>query len=189
MIQFSIHEVQHKVKEKNMPRPEIGQYMKTDDVIANWKAWHWTGLYLWLKPHVESLNKDQCRMLDDLRNVEHFVYIREAKRYYDSDYWKALRKRMTSAYPCIACGSTENLHLHHLHYNAIYEEDKNSIAVLCSRCHILVHPFQSMASRKDTEIRRTMELPRGKETYKNTVDGKQVYDLTVAKLLSKGEKS
>lgn len=167
-----------------MPEKWIGEIMSTKQVMDNWRNWGWLGLYTWLLPHYESLSEGEKLMLDELRNVEHFTYIRNPRRYYESDYWASLRKRMMAEATCWVCETSQSLHLHHRHYNSIYREDENSVVVLCSKCHILVHPFGSMADRKDDKIKDALELSTNKEVKKR--EG-ELYDLTVSRILSNKE--
>jgi 5-methylcytosine-specific restriction endonuclease McrA len=64
------------------------------------------------------------------RKAAHRVYLRSAE-------WKS---RRTSALDragdrCMDCGSTSNLHVHHLTYKRWHDERPDDLRVLCRRCH------------------------------------------------------
>lgn len=165
-----------------MCRPWIGQYMTTADVMWNYRHWGWVGLHQWLKPHVAVLTDYQLAKLDTLRNVERFVFLIDAKRYYDSDYWKELREHMLTNAICVVCGTIDDLQLHHLHYNAIYRETGESVVPLCKKCHILVHPFNSWGDYIEGKKKKEYALDGHIERCTRTDN--PLYDITVAGILA-----
>jgi 5-methylcytosine-specific restriction endonuclease McrA len=40
---------------------------------------------------------------------------------------------------CERCPSKYNLHVHHLHYNNIFNEEPEDLIILCNKCHSLEH--------------------------------------------------
>jgi 5-methylcytosine-specific restriction endonuclease McrA len=45
-------------------------------------------------------------------------------------------------FKCLSCAETNNLHVHHLHYESgllIWEYDSESLVTLCERCHTIIH--------------------------------------------------
>lgn len=60
--------------------------------------------------------------------------------YLKSDDWLTKRylKRLR-ANRCGICGSTDNLHVHHLNYKNLVDVDMSDLRVLCKRCHFLAH--------------------------------------------------
>ena len=65
----------------------------------------------------------------------------EYKKYISSPEWRKKRviilKRDNNM--CVMCGSKENLNVHHLTYERLYEEDNDDLVTLCSKCHKDIH--------------------------------------------------
>lgn len=66
------------------------------------------------------------------------------KAYYDyiSDPWWARRRARNVADECAACGSTNNLHVHHRTYKHVGFERPWELVTLCSSCHASLHHYQ-----------------------------------------------
>lgn len=63
------------------------------------------------------------------------------KEYLQSDAWKAKRKAVLirDQLRCQLCGHEKNLHVHHVTYDRIYNEDLEDLITLCSDCHGGLH--------------------------------------------------
>lgn len=62
--------------------------------------------------------------------------------YVRSEEWakKAEQRRAIDGHKCAMCGSTERLHVHHLHYRTLRNEDvEKDLITLCEACHRDVH--------------------------------------------------
>lgn len=62
-------------------------------------------------------------------------------KYLKSKGWKTKSSRLKKLYgnKCCNCGSSSNLHTHHLTYENIYNEPYKDLRPLCSICHDLWH--------------------------------------------------
>ena len=58
-------------------------------------------------------------------------------RYLCLAHWKLIRAKKLIAVGerCELCGSTKNLHVHHLSYENIFQEELEDLQVLCCACH------------------------------------------------------
>ena len=76
---------------------------------------------------------------------------RQWKSHYDnvylpSNHWKKKREEALEFYgrKCQACGSTESLQVHHLHYKSLHRENvETDLEVLCADCHKFEHNIVS----------------------------------------------
>jgi hypothetical protein len=70
-------------------------------------------------------------------NIETFDY----KDYLKSDYWKYIKREVheRDGYKCRQCNSEDNLCVHHLKYDNLYNEDLNYLITLCKKCHYKLH--------------------------------------------------
>jgi 5-methylcytosine-specific restriction endonuclease McrA len=66
---------------------------------------------------------------------------RKYERYLRSPEWIEKRDRFRAAFgnKCVVCGSTEDLHIHHLNYDCIGNETINDVVCLCKGCHRSAH--------------------------------------------------
>jgi 5-methylcytosine-specific restriction endonuclease McrA len=61
-------------------------------------------------------------------------------KYIQSKEWKEKRNFIVGKYKkCSCCGSEENLHVHHLSYENLGNENESDLLLLCKKCHGLVH--------------------------------------------------
>lgn len=79
------------------------------------------------------------------------------REYQKSAAWKELREGMLkdAQYQCTECGSGGRLHVHHLTYARMGNEQKSDLQVLCEPCHQKKHPG------------KRIRLPRRKKTQEN----------------------
>lgn len=63
------------------------------------------------------------------------------QKYLNSKEWKKKRDKFKELKggKCEVCGSTENLHVHHLNYDCLGKETINDLACLCKGCHLSAH--------------------------------------------------
>jgi len=58
----------------------------------------------------------------------------------ESEAWQESRRMFLKLMPaCVACGSSQELHVHHLSYDYFGSESSGDCVVLCLRCHACVH--------------------------------------------------
>lgn len=62
----------------------------------------------------------------------------EYRAYLGSPEWDAVRKQHRQP-RCAACGSSDKLHVHHLHYRTLKHEQARDLVTLCDLCHGIVH--------------------------------------------------
>ena len=71
----------------------------------------------------------------------------EYQEYLKSKEWQETRRRVFKeyGYRCDQCGSTKNLHIHHITYENLGEEGISDLVPLCAECHKrLHHPNESI---------------------------------------------
>lgn len=63
------------------------------------------------------------------------------REYLQSEAWKAKRKAalIRDGLRCQLCGHEKNLHVHHITYDRIYDEDLDDLITLCNECHSRLH--------------------------------------------------
>lgn len=61
--------------------------------------------------------------------------------YLQSDHWRGVRKMVLAHwnYTCVVCMSSENLEVHHRHYNTLKAESLTDCIPLCRVCHMAAH--------------------------------------------------
>lgn len=74
-------------------------------------------------------------------------------KYLASPHWKVFRLDAIKHYgnQCNLCSASENLVVHHKHYETLYDEAYEDVEVLCSRCHKL-REYNSAFVLVDCEI-------------------------------------
>lgn len=77
------------------------------------------------------------RKIIDSNGVTHNEY----KKYLKSEHWKDKRKEFKGDYirVCVICGTNENIHLHHMTYKNVGNENLNELCYLCEECHNNIH--------------------------------------------------
>ena len=71
----------------------------------------------------------------------------EYKQYLNSPHWQKIRQAVFKEYGhrCDHCGSSKNLHIHHITYEHLGEEEISDLVPLCEDCHKRLHnPFDSI---------------------------------------------
>lgn len=65
----------------------------------------------------------------------------EYQAYLNSPRWQALRQKVFKeyGYRCDQCGSSKNLHVHHITYENLGEENISDLVPLCEDCHKKLH--------------------------------------------------
>lgn len=87
----------------------------------------------------------------------------DATRKAYSDYmsdpgWRARRGRLVKD-ECLACGETEDLHLHHVTYEHVGRERPWELVTLCASCHASVH-WQARKNPSQSLRTATMQYVR-----------------------------
>ena len=80
-----------------------------------------------------------------------FMSAKDKQLYMRSDQWKSLKSQVLTIQnnQCKLCGSSYDLHLHHLTYERLGDEKMSDLAVLCSQCHQLQHDHYGMDRTTD----------------------------------------
>ena len=71
----------------------------------------------------------------------------EYQAYLKSKHWQDIRHKVFQeyGYRCDQCGSSKNLHIHHITYEHLGEEKISDLVPLCEDCHKRLHnPFDSI---------------------------------------------
>lgn len=70
----------------------------------------------------------------------------EYREYLQSYEWEVKRENRLEIdeYECQKCGSTTNLHVHHLTYENIFEENMEDLLTLCADCHKEEHLIEEV---------------------------------------------
>jgi 5-methylcytosine-specific restriction endonuclease McrA len=76
-----------------------------------------------------------------------FVY----EVYLDSNPWRKLRALVIARDGgCLACGSGEKLHCHHIHYRTLGAELGDELVTLCEACHKAEHRTASTLAARES---------------------------------------
>lgn len=78
----------------------------------------------------------------ELRRPGHFRK-RKTKRRRDWKAWRRVRQQAfeRDGFKCVACGSSDKLHGHHLNYHRVGSERVEDIVTLCESCHSKEHAW------------------------------------------------
>ena len=92
---------------------------------------------------IEKREREQSKGI--YGNVRKVTYLSDRKsnyyEYISSKKWFSRRKQYFKKYKqqCISCFSTKNIHLHHITYNSLKNEEDKDLAPLCKICHAEFH--------------------------------------------------
>lgn len=88
--------------------------------------------------------------------------------YLQTVHWQAKRReKLSDKNCCQICKSSNNLHIHHKHYDTkegksiYFQERKEDLITLCGSCHSLWHKYIKelrKSNKKICRIRRLLEL-------------------------------
>lgn len=98
------------------------------------------------RKHLERLRNKELKKSKRLESRKS-VYSGASKRrkkyldYLLSDEWAQLKIDLFKyrGYSCEKCSNRNNLHVHHLHYNNIFNEEPEDLEILCAKCHSKEH--------------------------------------------------
>lgn len=82
------------------------------------------------------------------------------KDYLNSEHWKIVKKNFYKANErkCNKCYSDKELHIHHLTYKNIGNEDMSDLVCLCKECHFKLHKemdkINPKQNKKKTKTKR-----------------------------------
>jgi len=106
--------------------------------------------------YVTNTNEDISTIVPDTMDSTDCMYMSAIAKqtYMQSPEWKVLKdQRLKLAnHKCESCGSTSNLHLHHIDYSTLGCEDISHVRILCKQCHQAQHDHYGMS-------RETIYLP------------------------------
>ena len=85
-------------------------------------------------------NLFELELLDQKR-AENVKSSKEYEEYIKSSEWQETRQRILKrdAFRCVLCGTTKNLHVHHITYENLGEEKDADLVTLCDYCHKRLH--------------------------------------------------
>jgi 5-methylcytosine-specific restriction endonuclease McrA len=87
-------------------------------------------------------------ILTDPHNQVHVAY-GKYKEYLETDIWKKKSKALREYYgSCGACHTTQNLTVHHKHYETLGREGLADVTVMCWPCHIKYDEVRKEEARK-----------------------------------------
>lgn len=71
------------------------------------------------------------------------LYKEQYGLYLQSDEWRDKRGAILERdnYQCRICGDTNNLEVHHLTYDRVYNESDYDLVTVCADCHEIIHKF------------------------------------------------
>ena len=75
----------------------------------------------------------------------------EYKAYLLTPTWgdKRNQRLKIDGHQCRGCGATENLEVHHIHYDRLGKEDvERDLTTFCKRCHTAIHSSMKRGKRK-----------------------------------------
>lgn len=70
-----------------------------------------------------------------------FISAKDKLEYMQSEKWRALKlsRLRIAQHKCESCGSTHNLHLHHITYERLTQERIEDVVIVCEECHQRQH--------------------------------------------------
>lgn len=92
------------------------------------------------KPKFKFTYSDSTPEVEPIKQLM-FVSAKDKLEYMQSEKWKQLKlERLRIAqHKCESCGSTHNLHLHHITYERLTQELIEDVVILCNGCHTHIH--------------------------------------------------
>ncbi len=77
-------------------------------------------------------------------------FIGDYKVYLRSKMWERRKFRYYSWHlkKCVCCGAKENIHLHHINYNNLGNEEDKNLSPLCGSCHKTFHSRYGLGGKK-----------------------------------------
>lgn len=97
--------------------------------------------------------------------------------YIQSTAWKQKREEFLrynkGKKKCKCCGRTKRIHVHHLHYKNLGDEQMKDLMYLCEECHMALHSMISRYKRDLRSLRGIIKkfLIKQRKYYKN---GRQI---------------
>ena len=93
-----------------------------------------------LKPKFKFNYTDSTPEVDPIKQLM-FISAKDKLDYMKTEQWKQfkLERLRIAQNKCESCGSTHNLHLHHITYERLTQELIEDVAVLCNECHNYIH--------------------------------------------------
>lgn len=80
-------------------------------------------------------------------------------KYLESEKWKNFREEVLKRdnYKCTKCGKTENLHIHHISYDNIWDEKLEDVITLCDECHEKEHSTKRWNKSKNKATKEIID--------------------------------
>lgn len=94
-----------------------------------------------LSNNLKELKEKFAPRWDDVAIGLKQVYKQQYQSYLRSPEWQIKRDSVLSRddHKCRICGSTKDLHVHHLTYDRVYDESLYDLVTVCKECHKLIH--------------------------------------------------
>ena len=82
------------------------------------------------------------------------------QEYLKTPHWKELRKRKLKQqkYTCEVCDCKFHLQVHHLTYERLGHERLKDLAVLCPKCHKLIHGLMDKRKKVKEQIAKEIAI-------------------------------
>lgn len=83
-------------------------------------------------------------------------------RYIKSSKWRKKREELflERGKICEKCSSGDNIHVHHLHYDNLFDEKLEDLQVLCKECHRKEHPEKDYKKIDGRKKKKAMKNKR-----------------------------
>jgi hypothetical protein len=100
----------------------------------------------------KALRDAQIKLYKENSALVNIDWNQRYQEYLSSYEWRIIRKNVLEIdnFKCVSCNSKSNLHIHHITYKNVGNEDTGDLLTLCSLCHKIIHQM-NYAERKDTE--------------------------------------
>lgn len=77
-----------------------------------------------------------CDLCDEYYEKESAFIGKNYRKYLRTEHWVEFSEQQKNDRPnCEECGETEQLHCHHKHYQTLFRERPQDVAILCNSCH------------------------------------------------------
>lgn len=100
----------------------------------------------------KALRDAQIKLYKENSALVNIDWNQRYQEYLSSYEWRIIRKNVLEIdnFKCVSCNSKSNLHIHHITYKNVGNENTGDLLTLCSLCHKIIHQM-NYAERKDTE--------------------------------------
>ena len=102
------------------------------------------------------------------------------KLYLNSKEWFSVKQNLFKlrGKKCEMCNSTDDIQVHHLHYDNIYMELPTDLLVVCKTCHRDIHGLNPKSKKKKKKKKMTLKQRRKVNILKE-IENNRRYLLTI----------